>query len=422
MNEFERLLQENLEPLERYVKFKINNKHDAEDIIQDVCLIATMKFETIKNASAFKAWLIGIANHKCNDYYRQKAKNLNIPLELMTESMLCKGRFGITEKSVVRDTLDLLGDKEKQILYLYFFKDLSQENIAKKLSIPVGTVKSRLYHAKEKFKQHYPSKENLKGEIIMKKLPDTLPEYNIEVISDPVFPIIFEELPNWFIIPKEGEEIIWASYDMPGRNITERIHSKVTSVAFIHGIEGVEILTNSESKDGKYIDNAPHNYYAQLTNSHCRWLGESYVDKNGAKRLFTFLDGDDFISEWGYGEDNLGSETHLAPHGVISRNGNTVSVSTDKHIIDVVGRYKVKILKNEFDTVCTMEYFENGALTEQYIDKNGRTVLWRRFNKNDWANKHYGKLWTELLPHNETLIVNGETYVHWYDSITDYIL
>ena len=125
-------------------------------------------------------------------------------------------------------------------------------------------------------------------------------------------------------------------------------------------------MTNSESKDGKYIDNAPHNYYAQLTNSHCRWLGESYVDKNGAKRLFTFLDGDDFISEWGYGEDNLGSETHLAPHGVISRNGNTVSVSTDKHIIDVVGRYKVKILKNEFDTVCTMEYFENGALTEQY--------------------------------------------------------
>ena len=52
MNEFERLLQENLVPLERYVKFKINNKHDAEDIIQDVCFIATMKFETIKNASS----------------------------------------------------------------------------------------------------------------------------------------------------------------------------------------------------------------------------------------------------------------------------------------------------------------------------------------------------------------------------------
>ena len=60
-------------------------------------------------------------------------------------------------------------------------------------------------------------------------------------------------------------------------------------------------------------------------------------------------------------------------------------------------------------------------LCEHYIDKNGRTILWRRFNKNDWANKRYKKLWTEMLPENERLIVNGEIYVHWYDCITDYI-
>lgn len=48
MSEFEKLLQENLVPLQRYVKFKINNKHDAEDIIQDVCLTATIKFESLK--------------------------------------------------------------------------------------------------------------------------------------------------------------------------------------------------------------------------------------------------------------------------------------------------------------------------------------------------------------------------------------
>ncbi|MBQ8896777.1 MAG: sigma-70 family RNA polymerase sigma factor [Clostridia bacterium] len=133
MSEFEKLLQENLIPLERYVKFKINNKHDAEDIIQDVCLAATMKFDTLKNTSAFKAWLIGIANHKCNDYYRRKAKDMNISLEVLSESAISTGRLGITEHSVVRDTLDALGDKEKQILYLYFFKNMSQEDISKQL-------------------------------------------------------------------------------------------------------------------------------------------------------------------------------------------------------------------------------------------------------------------------------------------------
>ena len=51
MNEFEKLLHENLIPLQRYVNFKIANKHDAEDIIQDVCLSATLKFDTLSNLS-----------------------------------------------------------------------------------------------------------------------------------------------------------------------------------------------------------------------------------------------------------------------------------------------------------------------------------------------------------------------------------
>ena len=75
MNEFELLLQKDLASLQRYVNFKISNRQDAEDIIQEVCLAATVKFHTLKDKSVFKAWLIGIANHKCNDYYRRKAKD-----------------------------------------------------------------------------------------------------------------------------------------------------------------------------------------------------------------------------------------------------------------------------------------------------------------------------------------------------------
>lgn len=121
VNEFEQLLQENIVSLTRYVKYKVNDKHDAEDIIQEVCLAATLKYDSLKNHSFFKAWLLGIANHKCNDYYREKAKLMQIPLDTLSETALYVGRFGITEQNVVSDTLDMLGDKEKQILYLYFF-------------------------------------------------------------------------------------------------------------------------------------------------------------------------------------------------------------------------------------------------------------------------------------------------------------
>ena len=67
-------------------------------------------------------------------------------------------------------------------------------------------------------------------------------------------------------------------------------------------------------------------------------------------------------------------------------------------------------------------HFNNAIAIEQYIDKNGRTILWRRFNRDDWALKRYKKKWSEQLPENERLMINGETYVHWYDCITDYII
>ena len=65
--------------------------------------------------------------------------------------------------------------------------------------------------------------------------------------------------------------------------------------------------------------------------------------------------------------------------------------------------------------------FHGGPLTEQYIDKTGRTVLWRRFNRDDWEIGKYGMKWSERFPENQRITVNGATYVHWYDCISDYV-
>ena len=43
----------------------------------------------------------------------------------------------------------------------------------------------------------------------------------------------------------------------------------------------------------------------------------------------------------------------------------------------------------------------------------GRTILWRRFNRDDWATDRFGgRLWSEQLPDNERITVNGEQYAH----------
>jgi len=152
---FEELLKMNRSPVERFVRYRLNSKEDADDILQEIFLTAYQKFGQLKNEDSFKYWLISIARNKCNDYFRKKAIQLEIPIDAITEKELCSGRYGITEISVVREVLDLLGDKDKQILYLYYWKEMPQAEIAKALDIPVGTVKSRLFKAKQNFQKQY---------------------------------------------------------------------------------------------------------------------------------------------------------------------------------------------------------------------------------------------------------------------------
>ena len=156
MDEFEVLLKQHETALKRFVSFKISNKEDAKDLLQEVLAAAYRQFDRLKNKEAFQAFLIGIARNKCADYYRSKASVLEIPLEELTEKTIGYSRMGITVQEVVRETLECLTDKDRQILYLYYFKEMPQKEIADCLQIPLGTVKSRLYIAKQNFRQRYP--------------------------------------------------------------------------------------------------------------------------------------------------------------------------------------------------------------------------------------------------------------------------
>ena len=260
----------------------------------------------------------------------------------------------------------------------------------------------------------------------MKKLPEYLPEYQIKKSDSDPFAVKWEELQGWLMIPRVGNTLTWGLFDMPSRKRTEYTEMRAIGKAEVHGIEGVEISAIQYDAEDYYrtdsVNKTERRFVAQLTDTHCRYLAESHI-KNGVRRLYTFLD-EAFIENWGFGEDNCGNEVNISQKKLLSRNGNVIVGHTGKEVVDIVGRYLVTIGGTSYDTVCVMDIqcFNDEIASEQYLDRNGRTILWRRFNKNDWAYKRYGKLWSEMLPENEALIINGETYVHWYDCITDYIL
>lgn len=430
MSSFDELLAEHRAGIERFVKYRINVREDAEDVLQDVYIAAFRKFAHLRNLDSFRPWLVSIARNRINDYFREKARRLEIPIDALSESALSYGRFGVTQRSDVCDALDRLGDRDAQILYLYYWKDLPQAEIARRLSVPLGTVKSRLHTARQNFQKAYPyhpRREN--GGDSMTKLPEWMPEYTIRPVNSAPFEVIWEELMGWLIVPRLGEKLSWGLCDQPSGRRTEYTDIQVIGRAEVHGIEGVELSAVEHDAENYFrtgsINELERRFIAQLTDTHCRYLAESHVE-DGVRRVFTFLDGESFTNNWGYGEDNCGTETHVRAKDELVRNGDVVTGGEDANqsFLDVVGRYEVTIGGKTYDTICLMdvEAFNDAVATEQYLDKNGRTVLWRRFNHNDWAQHRYGKRWTEMLPDNQRLTINGRTYVHWYDCISDYIL
>lgn len=417
MHAFEQLLENHLGPLQRYILFRVGNKADAEDILQETLLSAYRAFGTLRSPETFKPWILQIARRKIADHYR--AAQQYIPLDELPESALSDSRYGPALPDLIFETLDTMKPNERRILELYYLQDKSQAEIAKELGIPTGTVKSRLHTAREHFKEHYPYQT--KGANHMKQLPDIVPAYTITPSEKAPFPIVWEEIMGWFLVPKEGETLQWNMYDQPSGKCTQKFDLKVTGKAEVHGIEGVSI-TAVETELGNPDKTLERQFVAQLTDTHCRYLATSFVE-NGVRKYYTFLDGDTFLNNWGFGEDNCGNETHISPKGIIRRIGNEITTDGSTFRLDVVGSYTVTIGGKSYDTVCVMdvETYDSGMVTEQFLDKNGRTILWRRFNRNNWKFSRYQKLWTELLPDADRLTIDGETYVHWYDCVTDYI-
>lgn len=429
MDEFEKMLPDVSSCVERFVRYRLPSQADADDVLQEVYLSAYRRFPQMKNKDAFKPWIISIARNKCNDYFRAKAAQMEISIEELSQQELSAGRLGISVVHTVRETLDRLGDKDKQILYLYFWKELPQTEIAKLLDIPVGTVKSRLHTAKQHFKNKYPYQtQKPKGDTTMQKLPEYIPDYTIERLDAEPFSVRWEELQGWLIVPRVGQKLTWGMYDFPERKRTEYTEMEVIGKAEVHGIEGVEVVAMQFDPADYYrigaLDRVERRFVAQLTDTHSRYLAETNME-DGVRKCYTFLDGEAFLNNWGFGEDNCGNEVDLHPKGLLHREGNCVTGTIPREVVDVVGRYRVTIGGKSYDTVCVMdiECYNDAVASEQYVDQNGRTVLWRRFNRDDWAIDRFGgKPWSEKFPDNERLTINGDTYVHWYDCISDYIL
>jgi RNA polymerase sigma-70 factor (ECF subfamily) len=126
--------------LRRYV-----GPDDAEDVLQRTFLDVWRGAGRFRSGERFSAWLFTIAHRRAVDTLRSR-KHAVVDVDAMRDLMGEDGRETLqryADAADVQAALQRLPEQEREVLLLAYFAGLSQTEIAQRLDIPLGTVKTR---------------------------------------------------------------------------------------------------------------------------------------------------------------------------------------------------------------------------------------------------------------------------------------
>jgi RNA polymerase sigma factor (sigma-70 family) len=142
MADVEQLYEESRAALTSYFLRRHRDSHAAEDLLQETFLRLMRQVDRCFAAASPRGYLFGIARHVSADAWRRAQPSVDEPVE--TAAPPPDARL-----EAARETIAALPALQREILDLRFQHDLSYAEIAEALSIPVGTVRSRLHNALE---------------------------------------------------------------------------------------------------------------------------------------------------------------------------------------------------------------------------------------------------------------------------------
>jgi len=139
--------------LKYYVKKRISNEYDAEDVLQNIIVKIHTNIDSIADAGKIQSWLFTIAHNEIVDYYRKNnhpAIKLDDDMEDFNEANLSANDEVL---SCVKSTINKLPEKHKQAILLTEFGSMSQKELSGKLGLSRSGTKSRVQRARKKIKE-----------------------------------------------------------------------------------------------------------------------------------------------------------------------------------------------------------------------------------------------------------------------------
>ena len=139
----------------RFALTKLNNPIDAADILNEVMLEAWKSAHRFQGNSKVSTWLLSITQFKAIDRIRKNQRHEHAELpEVIEDDSESFGSLleAASDAEQVKYCMEKLKDEHRSVLHMAFFEDMHYDDIAHVMECPAGTIKSRVYHAKNAMK------------------------------------------------------------------------------------------------------------------------------------------------------------------------------------------------------------------------------------------------------------------------------
>ncbi|HZO91625.1 MAG TPA: RNA polymerase sigma factor [Chthonomonadaceae bacterium] len=426
---FVQLVRRYRQALVRYVRSRIGHPDDAEDVLQETLLAAWVGLHQLRDPTSVRAWLLQVAHHRCQDYFRAKGRR-DVPTEERHLEQYAN-RFGLRQYRQARtlteamEALEAMPMAERETARRFYLEGLTIAEIAAQTQCPPGTVKRRLFQARNLLRQTLGVALQERSADMGKQaraartpaFPAQRPQITITPSEEAPFPVDCPELRWWSIIPRVGERASWAEYEPPHWNLMEVTEMQVVRPAKVHDVEGVEIEIRPWKAEAGW--QPPWTMVGRLTEQKAQYLA-TIRQHEGTTLVFTFLDAD-FDWDWGEMDRVLEDRGRFLQEadGSLRLVGSAANGETGG-----AGVFSVAVDDKQFTCLRVLEVGspvqeKTARLIESYLTREGRTVLTRHYCHPDFAQV---ARFPVVVDPTERRVVEGAPFAHWYDTLTDQIL
>ena len=148
----------------------LKDKYLAEDAYQEVFIKVYKNFNKFRGDSSEKTWIMSITVNTCRDMLRISWFKKVLMFKDMEDDLSLKSYENVDDsiinkvqnEELLKEVMNL-PSKYKELLILYYYEELSTVDISKILKIPEGTIRSRLFRAREMLKLNIEGKVEHEG-------------------------------------------------------------------------------------------------------------------------------------------------------------------------------------------------------------------------------------------------------------------